>query len=138
VQLVDIGVELVVLDHVDHLALLDDIVPIGHRRREAEVLLDQDNRVALLLELADGRADLVDDHRGQALRRLVEQQEMCAGAQDAPDRQHLLLAARELGALALQALLDVGEEREDLVEREARRAARCGGSIRFSSTLSEE
>ena len=46
-----------------------------------------------------------DDHRRQALGRLVEQQHPDAGAQDAGDRQHLLLAAGELGARAGAALL---------------------------------
>ena len=49
------------------------------------------------------RADLLDDDRREALGRLVEQQQPRAGAQDAADRQHLLLAAGELGALAARA-----------------------------------
>src|SRR5215831_17422146 len=36
-----------------------------------------------------------------------------AGAQDAGDRQHLLLAAGKLGALAPQPFLEVGEQLED-------------------------
>ena len=47
VQLVDVGVELGVGDHVDHPALLDDVVPVGDRGREAEVLFDQDDGEAL-------------------------------------------------------------------------------------------
>ena len=57
-QFVDVGVELVVLDHVDDLALLDDVVTVGHRRGEAEILLDQDDGEALLLQPRDGAADL--------------------------------------------------------------------------------
>jgi hypothetical protein len=41
------------------------------------------------------------------------------GAQDAGDRQHLLLAARQLGALAPQPLLDVGKQLVDLLDRHA-------------------
>ena len=49
------------------------------------------------------RADLLDDDRREPLGRLVEQQQLRAGAQDAADRQHLLLAAGQLGALAARA-----------------------------------
>jgi hypothetical protein len=77
---------------------------------------------------------LLDDHRRQALGGLVEQQQRGAGAQDAPDGQHLLLAARQLGALAAAA--PAGWER-------ACRSPRCsmppglttGGRRRFSSTF---
>jgi hypothetical protein len=43
---------------------------------------------------------LLDDDRGEALGRLVEQEKPGAGAQDAADREHLLLAAGKLRALA--------------------------------------
>ena len=65
---------------------------------------------------ADGPADLLDDDRREALGRLVEQQQPRAGAQDAADRQHLLLAAGKLGALAEQPLLEIGKQLEDLLE----------------------
>ena len=55
--------------------------------------------------------------------RLVEQQQARAGAQDAPDCQHLLLAAGELGALAAQPLLDVRKQRENAPRSRARRAS---------------
>src|SRR5439155_17971137 len=55
----------------------------------------------------------------EALGRLVEQQHARPGAQDAPDGEHLLLAARELGALAAQPLLEVREQLVDLRERHA-------------------
>jgi hypothetical protein len=45
-------------------------------------------------------ADLLNDDRGQSFGRLVEEKELCARAQYAADRQHLLLAARELRPLA--------------------------------------
>src|SRR4030095_12712472 len=39
--------------------------------------------------------------------------------QDSRDCEHLLLTARELGALAVEALLQVRKQLEDLVERQA-------------------
>ena len=117
------------------LPMLDDVVAVGHRRSEAEVLFHQQDGEALLAKHADGIADLLHDDGRQALGRLVEQQQLGARAQDAGDRQHLLLAARQLGALAGAALLQVGKQSVDLVDRQARRPCTFGGSIRFSRTL---
>src|SRR3954462_22925 len=100
----------VVRHHVDDAAMLDHVVAIGHRLREAEILLHQQQREALLLEAREHAADLLHQHRCQALGRLIEQQQLRAGAQDAADGEHLLLAARELGARAVQPLLEVREQ----------------------------
>src|SRR6185503_5709081 len=71
------------------------------------------------LQALDGAADVLDDDRREPLGRLVEQQQARAGAQDPRDREHLLLAAGELRALAAQALLEIGEQLEHLRERHA-------------------
>ena len=57
-----------------------------------------------------------------------------AGAQDAADRQHLLLAAGKLGALAPAPLLQVREQLVDLVDATGRRARPAAAACRFSST----
>ena len=108
-------------DHVDDAAVLHHVVAVGHGGGEMEVLLDQQDGEAAALELADDLADALHDHRRQPLGRLVEQQQVGAGAQDAADRQHLLLAARQLGALAAPPLLQVGEELVDLAQAHAAR-----------------
>src|SRR6266511_5390482 len=118
-KLFDIGVEFRIGELVDDPAMFHHVIAIRNRRGETKVLLDQEDGEALRLQHADGLADLLDDDRGQSLGRLVEQEKPRAGAQDAADRQHLLLAARELGALARQALFEIGEELEDAVELEA-------------------
>ena len=102
-------------------AVLHHVEAVGDARGEAEVLLDEEDGHAAGLERRQHLADAVDDDRREALGRLVEQQHLDAGAQDAGDGEHLLLAAGELGALAGAALGEVGEEREDLVERHAAR-----------------
>src|SRR5262249_42647094 len=99
--------ELFARNHVDHLPVLDDVEAVRHRGGETEILLDQQNREAFFLHPADRVADLLDDDRREAFGRLVQQQHLGAGAQDAADREHLLLAARELGALALLPLLQI-------------------------------
>src|SRR5215472_4668146 len=116
VQLLHVGFQRGVGDHVHDPPALHDVVPVGDGSREPEVLLDQQDREALLLELADGAADLLHDHRRESLGRLVEHEELRAGAEDPPDGEHLLLAAGELGALAVQALLQIGEQLEDLLD----------------------
>src|SRR5688572_2685024 len=107
--------------HLYDAAVLDDVMAVGDRLREAEILLDQQDREALALQARDGAADLLHDHRREALGRLVEQQQARAGAQDARDGQHLLLAAGQLGALAAAPLEDIGEKLVDLLERQAAR-----------------
>src|SRR5438876_2960032 len=116
VNLVHARVERGVRHHVDHAPVLDDVIAVCDGLREAEILLDQQDGEALLLEPRDGAADLLHDHRREALGGLIEQQEARTGAQDAPDREHLLLAARELGALALQPLVQVGKQLIDARE----------------------
>ena len=62
------------------------------------------------VDALDQREQLFDQERGEAERRLVEDQEPGLGHQAAPDREHLLLAAgQRAGALALP----FGEPRED-------------------------
>jgi branched-chain amino acid transport system ATP-binding protein len=70
---------------------------MGGFQRDLRVLLDQQDRHALLcIDPLDDREDLLDQDRRQAQRRLVEQQQRRPVHQRPPDRQHLLLAARQL------------------------------------------
>src|SRR5215472_11319640 len=84
-----------------------------------KVLFDQQDGEPLLLEGTNGAADLLNDHRRKALGRLVEQQKLGASAQNASDRQHLLLASGQFGALAVEALSNVGKQLEDACKSEA-------------------
>src|SRR6185312_7592240 len=119
VQLLDIRLQLGIGELVDDTSMFHDVVAIRHGRGEAEILFDEQDSETLLLQRADGLADLLDDDRRQALGRLVQKQEPRAGAQNAGNRQHLLLPAREFRALArAETLLQVREQREYLVERE--------------------
>ncbi|MNN27989.1 hypothetical protein D3C81_1415420 [compost metagenome] len=102
------------IEALDDAAVLHHVEAVGQRRGEAEVLLHHHHRVPLLLEHPDHARQRLHDHRRQPFRDFIEQQQVGAGAQDAPDCQHLLLAARQARALALAALLQVGEHVIDL------------------------
>src|SRR6185312_1861372 len=104
IELVGVGRELGVGDRVDDSPVLDHVVPVGDRCGEAEILLHQQDREAARFQRVERVPDLLDDHGREPLGRLVQHQEARAGAQDARDRQHLLLAARQLRPLARAAL----------------------------------
>ena len=74
---------------------IEDDCLIRNLERQLAVLLDQNDRLSLLLQPLDGAAELGDDQGGQTLRRFVEQQHPGVAHQRATDREHLLLAARE-------------------------------------------
>src|SRR3954451_2135268 len=122
VDLVKIPGQFRVADHIDHLAMLDDVMPVGDRRCKAKILLDEKDRKSLGLQRFDNAADLLHDDGGQPLGRFIEQQQFRAGAQDAADRQHLLLAAGQFRALAASPLAQAGKNFENLLDAHPARA----------------
>src|SRR5262249_26804717 len=98
-------------------AAVEDHDVVGHVEHELGVLLDQHDRQPLGLQPPDGRHDLGDDLRRQPFRRLVHQEHARVRHQRAPDRQHLLLAARERAGDLPAALLKPREQRGDRLER---------------------
>src|SRR5262245_58868627 len=92
--------------------MLHDVMAVGNRGGELKVLLHQQDRKALRFEHSERLTDLLDNDGGEPLGGLVEEKKPRAGAQNARDRQHLLFAAREFGALALEPLPYVREQRE--------------------------
>ncbi len=81
-----------------HLALLDDVVAVGDAGQGLDVLVDDEDRLALGFELFERVPDLDADERRQALGGFVENEQARIGHQGAADGEHLLLAARELVA----------------------------------------
>src|SRR5215218_1954740 len=110
----------------DDAALLDDHVPVGEARQGVDVLVDDDDRLALALEALQAGPDLGPDERRQALRRLVEDEELRVRHQRPSDREHLLLAAGELRAEMMVAFFQAREQLVDALERPARRAGAGG------------
>jgi hypothetical protein len=95
---------------------------VGGVEDDAGVLLDDEHRDALGVELAERRVDLLDEARGEGRRGLVEEQQFRLDDERAGDRQDALLAAAEAaGELAAPG----AEQREPLVDLLDRRADRA-------------
>ena len=97
-------------------ALVDHVRAVAQAEREVRVLLREQDRFALGLEVTDLLAEGLHDQRREASRRLVEEQEVGVAHECAPDRQHLLLPAGQESALPVLACLQVREGPEDLLD----------------------
>ncbi len=93
---------------------------VGQRRSKAKVLLDHHHGEAFFAQHGDHAGQRLHDDRGQPFGNLIEQQQLGPGAQNPPHGQHLLLPARQTGALAVFALGQVGEHGVDFLDRHAR------------------
>ena len=91
-----------------------------------------------LLQRGEATPDLGAHQRRQALGRLVEDQQARIGHERAADREHLLLAARQLRAEIALALAQPREQRVHAIERPrlARPSTRRLVATRFSRTVS--
>src|SRR6185437_11553760 len=67
VQLRHFRIKLGIGNHVDDSSMLHDVMAIRDRGREAEILLDQQDRESLRLQAADRATDLLDDDGREAL-----------------------------------------------------------------------
>src|SRR3989442_8821200 len=79
-------------------------------KRLAGVLLDEQDRHALSVDLGAYAEDGLHEDRGESERRLVEHEKLRMGHEGSTDREHLLLAAGERARELLRALLETGEE----------------------------
>src|SRR5690242_9090264 len=70
---------------------LDHVVAVGEAGQGLHVLVDNQDRKTLHLELAEAAPNLLPDQRSKALGGLVEDQQAGIGHQGAADGQHLLL-----------------------------------------------
>src|SRR6516225_7765503 len=84
---------------VDDPSLDHDRQPVGYLLGELHVLLDQQDRHAALTKVSHDPRQLAHDQWCQTLARFVEQQHLRVADERPGNRQHLLLAARELRAL---------------------------------------
>src|SRR5262249_36064636 len=94
------------------LPLLEHVHAIGQIEGEPDVLLGEEDREPVGLELPVLLLQVLDDEWREPFRRLVEEQQLRIAHQRARDRQHLLLAARQEPALTILELAKLGEEVE--------------------------
>src|SRR5213592_4295891 len=120
---------------MDDLAAVEDDRVVRDRQDLLRVLLDDDRREAFVQDQPLDRAQqFLDDDRRESLERLVEEEQLRVEDERARDREHLLLAARQLVAEVGLSLL---EAREHLVDAARRPRAGRATAVRFSSTLSD-
>ena len=86
-------------------------------RDGADVLVDQQDRLAGRAQFCETAPDLVADQRRQAFGRFVEDQQARICHQRAADRQHLLLAAGKQIRHAARAFGEPRKQRPDPFER---------------------
>ncbi len=94
-------------------AMLQDVDPVGDAKRRLRVLLGHQDRRAAALDPLDDVEDLDLQTVGDSHRRFVEQQQRRPAHQRAPDRHHLLLAARQR---AHDLLLAFAQDREQAID----------------------
>ena len=82
--------------------------------------------------------DGLDHQRRQALRRLVEEEQLRAGEQGAGDGEHLLLAAGELASLAVEPLAQAREALEHALHLPARGRPLRDGQVLARGEVGED
>src|SRR5881396_325020 len=100
----------------DDAARLEDVAAMGEHQRGLDVLLHEEDGHATPVDLAQHTQDRLHDARGQAERRLVEDEQARGRHQRATDGDHLLLAARERTHELAAALAQDREDRVDLLQ----------------------
>ena len=114
---VAVGGERARFHHAVHPAVDHDRDAVGDGGRDGDVLLDhQHGKVFLVGEPDEKIAHLSDDHGRKALGRLVHDEEARIAEQRPPDRQHLLLAARQLPAAVVAPFRKAREDRIDAID----------------------
>src|SRR6266550_3414061 len=89
---------------LDHNPRLEHVAAMRDLERFMRVLLDQQDRGALRVDLADDGEDRLDEDRRESEGGLVEQHDFGLGHERTAHREHLLLAAGK-GARDLRAAL---------------------------------
>src|SRR5688500_10216721 len=87
---------------VDDLAAGEHVHGVGHRQRQRQVLLHEQDGQPFALELAEDAPHFPHDERRQSLRGLVHEDQVRARHERAADGEHLLLAARQLVGAVLR------------------------------------
>jgi hypothetical protein len=98
------------------LARLEDVAVVRDRECHVRVLLHEQHRGPLSIDLNDQVADLLHDERCEPERRFVEQQQPRLRHEGAPDGEHLLLPAGEVASDLRAPFSEHGEQSVDALE----------------------
>src|SRR6516165_5330444 len=105
---------------------------VGKTQQSLDVLVDNQDRLALLFKSLEALPDLRPDFRRETFRCLVKDQEFWIGHQRASDRQHLLFAPGQFIAHVVAPLGERGEKVIDAVQGPSfspRACRSCGDEI---------
>src|SRR5262245_7398414 len=97
-------------------ARLQHVAVVCHGQGLVRVLLDEQDGRSVRVDLADDGEDLLDEHRREPERRLVEKQQRGLGHERAADGEHLLLPPAQRAGELEAPLGEDGEVRVDLLE----------------------
>src|SRR5262245_1495464 len=95
---------------------LQHVATVRDGERHGCVLLDQQDRRSLVVDVDNGREDLLDEHGGQAHAGLVKEEKARIGHESSADGEHLLLAAGQRSRHLNQSFLEAREEPKDPLE----------------------
>src|SRR5690606_34033997 len=114
----------------DDVAVLEQVGVVDDVQRRLGVLLDEQHAGApLAVDLADDLEDLLDEERREPEGGLVEHDQPGLGHQGARDREHLLLAPREVAGLRAPAFREAREVGVGLVAQFAEAALRTAAGV---------
>ena len=91
------------------LALLHEVRVLRDGERDVDRLLDEDDRRPDGVDVLDDLQQLLDDHRRETERELVDHQQLRLRDERLREREHLLLAAGQAPGLLVEALLRIGK-----------------------------
>jgi hypothetical protein len=111
-------------------AAFDDVVPVGDAGEVLDVLVDHQYRLSARFKHRQAAPDFLADQRRESFGGFIQDQQPRIGHQRATDRQHLLLAARQLVAHVGAPLGEPRKQRVDFFQRPGIGAAQTVGGCR--------
>src|SRR5438552_8041050 len=97
-------------------SVVDNVDPIAESQRMTHLLLDDQQRRALLAQALQGLVHIFDDDRREAERQLVSNEDLRDLDQHARHRQHALLTTRQRARHLISTPTEGGEHLEGQVE----------------------
>ena len=94
---------------VGDVTVAQNVDTAGQSQRCGQVLFDQENRLPCRRQLAANAHEVLHDHWRQPFKWLVEQDDLRVADQCPGNRQHLLLAARQIRSAAEATLFEAQE-----------------------------